>query len=56
VLTDQHDRARQILYEHRRALDAVAEALIEHEKLSGDTVSRIVREITTAAASLRPAG
>jgi cell division protease FtsH len=56
VLTEQHERARQILSEHRRALDAVAEALIEHETLSGDTVSRIVREAAAPAASLRTAG
>ena len=55
LLTEQHERARQILCEHRTALDAVAEGLIEHETLSGDAVSRIVRE-TAPAAGLRSAG
>jgi hypothetical protein len=39
-----------------RALDAVAEALIEHERLSGDTVSRIVRETAAPATTVRSAG
>ncbi len=56
VLTEQHERARQILCEHRCALDAVADALIEHETLSGDTVSRIVREAAPPVAGLRPTG
>jgi hypothetical protein len=35
---------------------SVADALIEHETLSGDAVSRIVRDGAAPVASLRPVG
>ncbi len=42
LLIEQHERTREILRGHREALEAVAQALIEHETLSGDAVAQIV--------------
>ncbi len=42
ILTDQETRCRQVLTEHRHALDLVARALLEHETISGDEVNRLV--------------
>ena len=64
LLVEQRDRARQILTDHLDALEAVAQALIEHETLSGEAVARIVdgtggaatasHETTTAAPAPAP--
>jgi cell division protease FtsH len=42
ILRQEESRARRIMRLHRRGLDAVARALLEHETLDGDEVSRIV--------------
>jgi cell division protease FtsH len=42
LLVEQQQRAMQILASHRAALEAVAEALVEHETLTGDVVARLV--------------
>ena len=42
ILRQEESRARRILRLHRRGLDALARALLEHETLDGDEVSRIV--------------
>ncbi len=42
ILRHEENRARRILRLHRRGLDAVAHALLEHETLDGDEVSRYV--------------
>jgi len=42
ILRQEESRARRILRLHRRGLDGVARALLEHETLDGDEVSRIV--------------
>ena len=47
ILTEQDARCRQLLTEHRNALDLIARSLLEHETISGDEVGRLV----TAAAS-----
>ena len=58
LLTGQHDWAREILGDHRTALEAGAEALIEHETLSvivrsaGALVARVtVRSFASGADS-----
>ncbi len=42
ILRSQENRCREVLSEHRNGLDLVARALLEHETISGDEVSRLV--------------
>jgi cell division protease FtsH len=44
ILHEQEARAHDILGKHRRALDLVAEALLERETIDGSEVARIVHE------------
>ena len=44
ILRQEESRARRIMRLHRRGLDAVAQALLEHETLDGDEVARLVDE------------
>jgi cell division protease FtsH len=56
LLVEQQLRARQILGSHRAALEAVAEALIEQETLSGAVVGRLVDDAGADAVDVgRPA-
>jgi cell division protease FtsH len=48
ILETQAARARAVLTQHRTALDAVAEALVEHETLTGREVAEIVDRATAA--------
>ena len=50
ILREQQDRCRDTLTEHRRGLDLVARALLEHETISGEEVDRLI------AASRQDAG
>jgi cell division protease FtsH len=52
LLVEQRARARQILGSHCAALEAVADALVEHETLSGDVVARLVDEAGADALGL----
>jgi cell division protease FtsH len=42
ILVEQQDRCRTLLGEHRRGLDLVARALLEHETIDGEEVMRLV--------------
>ena len=42
ILRQEEARARRVLRLHRRGLDALAKALLEHETLDGDEVARII--------------
>ena len=42
ILIEQEDRARALLTQHRRGLDLVAAALLEHETIDGNHVSRLI--------------
>ena len=42
ILREQQDRCRETLIRHRRGLDLVAQALLEHETISGDEVKRLI--------------
>lgn len=42
IVSEAYQRARETLATHRQELDAVAEALLEHEDISGDEVLRLV--------------
>jgi cell division protease FtsH len=46
ILTDQEDRCHNLLTEHRNALNLIARSLLEHETISGEEVSRLVRVAT----------
>src|SRR5262249_50343279 len=43
IVTQQYDRAKAILTEHRPELEQVAEALLEYETLDGDDIDTLVR-------------
>jgi len=43
ILTSQEDRARDLLATHRRGLDLIAEALLEHETIDGPEVARLIQ-------------
>jgi cell division protease FtsH len=42
IVSEQYERAKKIVTEHRAALDKIAEALLEHETLEGRHVLEIV--------------
>ena len=42
ILTDQEDRCRALLTEHRNALNLITRALLEHETISGEEVGRLI--------------
>lgn len=42
ILREQEQRCREVLTEHRGALDLVARALLEHETIDGEEVYRLV--------------
>ncbi len=44
ILREQEERARTTITKHRRGLDLVAEALLEHETIDGATVARLIQE------------
>lgn len=43
ILTTQEERARDLLTTHRRGLDLIAEALLEHETIDGPEVARLIQ-------------
>ena len=52
ILREQEQRAIDMLTKHRRGLDKVAEALLEHETIDGATVGKLVQEaLDTPAAT-----
>ena len=42
IMAEQHERARQILTEHRAQLDALAQALLERETLDAEEIQAVV--------------
>jgi cell division protease FtsH len=44
ILREQESRAIEVLTLHRRGLDAVAHALLEHETIDGETAARLIDE------------
>ena len=46
ILTKQEARCREVLTDHRHALDLVARSLLEHETISGEEVNRLVAAAT----------
>jgi cell division protease FtsH len=50
LLDEAHDRARRVIREHRRALDAVVEALLETETVDREEFERLVTAAESAGA------
>jgi len=44
ILTTQEDRARDLLTKHRRGLELIAEALLEHETIDGPAVGKLIQQ------------
>jgi len=44
ILTSQETRAREILSRHRRGLELIAEALLEHETIDGPEVAKLIQQ------------
>jgi hypothetical protein len=44
ILTDQEQRATDLLAKHRRGLELVADALLEHETIDGRQVARLIQQ------------
>ncbi len=43
ILTSQESRAREVLSRHRRGLELIAEALLEHETIDGPEVAKLIQ-------------
>jgi cell division protease FtsH len=43
ILNEQEQRAMDLISEHRRGLDLIAEALLEHETIDGPEVARLIQ-------------
>ena len=43
ILVRQENSCRKLLDENRNALDLIARALLEHETISGDEVTRLIQ-------------
>ena len=54
ILTDQENRCRKLLTDHRNALDLIARSLLEHETISGDEVGRLVKVAAAPGATPAP--
>lgn len=44
LLTDQEQRAKDVLLRHRRGLELIAEALLEHETIDGPAVALLIQQ------------
>ena len=44
ILTGQEDRAQELLTKHRRGLELIAEALLEHETIDGPAVGKLIQQ------------
>jgi cell division protease FtsH len=44
LLTQQEQRAKDVITRHRRGLELIAEALLEHETIDGPTVARLIQQ------------
>ena len=54
ILTDQEDRCRKLLTNHRNALDLIARSLLEHETITGDEVGRLGKVAAAPGATPAP--
>ena len=62
ILREQEERCRETLRQHRKGLDLVARALLEHETIDGAEVTRLIRvagnggDVPPAPAAAKPRG
>jgi cell division protease FtsH len=42
IVTEQYDRAKKVLLEHRATLDRIAQALLEHETLDAADIDKLM--------------
>ncbi len=54
ILAEQEERCRNLLTEHRRALDLIARNLLEHETISGADVARLIETASVSPAAPAP--
>ncbi len=52
LIRESYEQASALLRDHRAALDAIAQALLERETLDGDEVRRILEETTASSRTL----
>jgi cell division protease FtsH len=50
VVTEQYERAQDLLTKHHTALERLAKQLLEHETVDGSVVRGALAEVATAAA------
>jgi cell division protease FtsH len=55
ILREQEQRCRDLLTEHRKALDLVARALLEHETIDGREVTRLIELARNGSGAAAPA-
>jgi cell division protease FtsH len=51
ILHSQEQRAADLLDKHRRGLDMIAEALLEHETIDGPAVAELIQQALVDAGS-----
>ncbi len=44
ILTDQETRATEVIRQHAKGLELIAEALLEHETIDGPEVARLIQQ------------
>ncbi len=55
LLHRQEERALEVLGKHRKALDSVASALLEHETIDGAEIARLIHETLDTSPAEQPA-
>ena len=51
LLTASYDKAKELLAEHREALDKLAEEILEQEEIAGDDLSELLNRLLPAPAA-----
>jgi hypothetical protein len=54
ILTEQEHRARELLSRHRRGLELIAEALLEHETIDGPEVAKLIQQGMAESGEVEP--
>ena len=51
LLTAAYDKAKQLLAEHREALDSLAKEILQREEIAGDELSELLNRLVPATAA-----
>jgi cell division protease FtsH len=54
ILTTQEARAKELISRHRRGLDLIADALLEHETIDGPTVANLIQQGMAESGDVEP--